>query len=314
LFRSNGPAKVSPFYQSSYLPASPFMLSPQQRYQQDLQKPGFSHDPQQARVMDFLQKVYENLMRRRQRSWSERFQGKLKTTLSGQAEAPVRGLYVWGGVGRGKTYLMDTFFESLPFDDKLRAHFHRFMRRVHQELTQLAGRADPLQLVAERISKETSIICFDEFFVSDITDAMLLGNLFQALFQNGVSLVATSNIPPRDLYKDGLQRERFLPAIHLIEQHTEVIHLDSPTDYRLRVLERAELYHQPLDEMAEQSLAQSFTQLAPEHAHIEEGINLDIEGRPIRAHKEAEDVVWFDFPAICDGPRSQNDYIEIAKE
>ncbi len=290
------------------------MLSPRQRYQQDLEKPGFSADSQQARVVDFLEKVYDNLLLRRRQGLGQRFRLGLKSVFGGKPAEPVRGLYLWGGVGRGKTYLMDTFYESLPFDDKMRAHFHRFMRRIHHELTDLAGLANPLRLVADRISRETSVICFDEFFVSDITDAMLLGNLFAALFERGVTLVATSNIPPPLLYKDGLQRERFLPAIALIEKYTEVVHLDSPVDYRLRVLERAELYHHPLGNNAEQSLAVSFSQLAPEHVEVQEQIDLEIEGRQIRARKEAEDVVWFDFPAICDGPRSQNDYIELAKE
>jgi cell division protein ZapE len=291
-----------------------FMLSPFERYQLDLQKPGFSQDPQQARVVDFLQKVYENILRHRHRSLAERFRQGLDRLLRRKSTTPVRGLYLWGGVGRGKTYLMDAFFESLPFEDKLRVHFHRFMRRIHHELTELAGQPDPLRLVAERISREASVICFDEFFVADITDAMLLGNLFSKLFERGVSLVATSNIPPHQLYKDGLQRERFLPAIALIEQHTEVVHLDSQVDYRLRVLERAELYHHPLGDEAERSLADSFGKLAPEHAPQTDNVALEIEGRNILARKEAEDVVWFEFPAICDGPRSQNDYIELAKE
>lgn len=285
------------------------MLSPRQRYQQDLQKPGFSPDPEQARVVEHLQRVYDNLMQGRQHGLARR----LSNLLRRKPPAPVRGLYLWGGVGRGKTYLMDTFYESLPFNDKMRVHFHRFMRRVHHELTDLAGHADPLQQVAERVSREASVICFDEFFVSDITDAMLLGTLFRFLFERGVSLIATSNIPPHQLYKDGLQRARFLPAIALIERHTEVVHLDSPVDYRLRVLQRAELYHHPLDAEAEHSLKDSFARLARDH-RPRDNVALDIEGRTIAARREVEDVVWFDFPAICDGPRSQNDYIELAKE
>ena len=290
------------------------MTSPLAAYQADLQKPGFSQDPQQAIVVDLLEALYRQILAQDQLSWGERLRRKWDLAIGKKAITPIKGLYVWGGVGRGKTYLMDTFFESLPFDKKLRAHFHRFMRRVHQELTQLAGHSDPLELVAERISREAAVICFDEFFVSDITDAMLLGTLFTALFERGVCLVATSNIPPHNLYKDGLQRERFLPAIALIEQHTRIVHLDSPIDYRLRVLERAELYHHPLDEEAERSLAESFTQLAPEHAEQRQDIGLEIEGRMINARIEAEDIVWFEFDALCDGPRSQNDYIELAKE
>lgn len=290
------------------------MPSPLESYQQDLQKPGFSADAQQAVVVDKLQAIYTDLLDKRLKATGSRWLQSLRGLWGGQNRVVTKGLYLWGGVGRGKTYLMDTFFEALPFEDKLRAHFHRFMRRVHHELTDLSGHANPLHQVAERIRREASVICFDEFFVSDITDAMLLGNLFSALFDRGICLVATSNIPPYLLYDNGLQRERFLPAIALIQQHTEVVHLDSPTDYRLRVLQRAELYHQPLSSAAEQSLAQSFADLAPEHAAVRENIGLEVEGREILARREAEDIVWFDFAAICDGPRSQHDYIELAKE
>lgn len=290
------------------------MNSPLSAYQQDLQKPGFSQDPQQEKVVEILDNLFQQLLAQQQVSLGERLRQKWQHALGKQTKQPLKGLYLWGGVGRGKTYLMDTFYESLPFEHKMRAHFHRFMRRVHHELTDLAGHSDPLLIVAERISKEASVICFDEFFVSDITDAMLLGTLFEALFERGVCLVATSNIPPHLLYKDGLQRQRFLPAIALIEKHTQIYHLDSPTDYRLRVLEQAELYHHPLGADAEKSLSESFEQLAPEHAEILRNVELEVEGRTITARIEVEDVVWFDFYAICDGPRSQNDYIELAKE
>lgn len=225
---------------------------------------------------------------------------------------PVRGLYMWGGVGRGKTWLMDLFFESLPFEQKLRMHFHRFMRRVHHDLRALSGQSNPLLGVADRFAADARVLCFDEFFVSDITDAMILGELLDALFARGVTLVATSNIPPKDLYRDGLQRRRFLPAIALLEQHTEIMNVDGGTDYRLRSLERAEIYHTPLDEGADASLAASFSSLAPMEAN--EGEVLEVEGRPIPTRKRADDVVWFDFAALCAGPRSQNDYIELARE
>ncbi|GAB1262228.1 cell division protein ZapE [Aurantivibrio plasticivorans] len=286
--------------------------SPLERYHEDLARPGFQRDPVQAMVVEHLQDLYDRLLQAPPpvtgfRRWLGNWSGR-------NVSSPVQGLYLWGGVGRGKTYLMDTFYDSLPFEDKMRAHFHRFMRRVHQELKSLAGEQDPLKQVAERLSRETRIICFDEFFVSDITDAMLLATLLQELFARGVALVATSNIAPEGLYKDGLQRVRFLPAIDLLQQHTKVVHVDSATDYRLRALEQAELYHAPLDEDADQSLMRSFVSLVPEHADIAEHTSLDVEGRPIVARQEAEDVVWFDFLAICDGPRSQNDYIEIARE
>lgn len=290
-------------------------MTPRERYQSDLQQPGFQYDPAQEKVVSQLQDLYERLVLRHQAASRQKFSwARLRGLLRARPETPERGLYLWGGVGRGKTYLMDIFFDSLPFEQKMRAHFHRFMRRIHRELRTLDGTSDPLESVAERMSKEARVICFDEFFVSDITDAMILGNLLDGLFRRGVSLVATSNIVPEQLYKNGLQRERFLPAIDLLSRHTQVVHVDSPVDYRLRALERAELYHWPLDSQADQSLRQSMLSLVPEQAAVREKVTLNIEGRPIRARCIAEDVAWFDFPAICDGPRSQNDYIELARE
>ena len=231
---------------------------------------------------------------------------------------PERGLYFWGGVGRGKTYLMDMFYDSVPGEAKLRIHFHRFMRRVHHELADLDGVKNPLERVADKIAAEASLICFDEFFVSDITDAMILAGMFEALFDRGVCLVATSNIAPDGLYKDGLQRARFLPAIALINAHTEVLNVDGGVDYRLRTLEQAQLYYTPLDQGADISLMSSFERLAPNkegsEVNIEIDVPIEIEGRYIQSRYLADDVVWFDFDALCDGPRSQNDYIELAKE
>jgi cell division protein ZapE len=288
--------------------------TPRQRYLSDLQQPGFAHDPAQEAVVDHLQNLYERLVARYGQQARTPLFKRLRGLFGPDQQEPEQGLYLWGGVGRGKTYLMDIFYESLPFEAKMRAHFHRFMRRIHQELKSLAGQSDPLQQVAERLGTEARIICFDEFFVSDITDAMILGNLLDALFRRGVTLVTTSNIVPDQLYKDGLQRERFLPAIALLNRYTKVVHVDSPVDYRLRALERAELYHWPLGEQADESLQRSFSSLAPEQTTVREDVALEIEGRPIRARRVTEDVVWFDFPAICDGPRSQNDYIEVARE
>jgi len=207
--------------------------------------------------------------------------------------------------------LMDLFFECLPPSDRLRMHFHRFMQRIHRELTGLSGTPDPLKVVAEGIVAQTSVLCFDEFFVSDIGDARILGELFEHLFARGVTLVATSNVEPDRLYENGLQRRRFLPAIEALKAHTRVHCLDSGTDYRLRVLERAEIYHVPLDAAAERSLSQSFHALAPEPP--EEHVALTIENRIIRARMVAEDVAWFEFGELCEGPRSQNDYIELAR-
>ncbi len=288
--------------------------SPIARYKCDLERDDFTYDPAQEQAVEHLQGLYERLCQRQQLGQSG---GVLSRWFSGLRKGPVEpemGLYFWGGVGRGKTYLMDNFYDSLPFENKMRTHFHRFMRRVHGELSSLDGEKNPLEIVAERLSKEAAVICFDEFFVSDITDAMILANLLDGLFSRGVSLVATSNIVPDGLYKDGLQRARFLPAIALLNKYTQVVNVDGGVDYRLRALEQAELYHYPLDADADKSLTASFESLLPDKNEIRRDVELNVEGRPIKARFEAEDVVWFDFMELCDGPRSQNDYIELARE
>lgn len=285
-------------------------LSPLQRYLRDLDREGFVKDPAQKMAVDKLQTLYENLIQdqaereKQANRWFNRF-GKKKIK-------PVKGLYFWGGVGRGKTYLMDNFYESLPFKQKMRIHFHRFMQRVHAELKTLDQQKDPLVVVAKRLSEEARIICFDEFFVSDIGDAMILALLMEELFANGVSLVCTSNIVPDGLYKDGLQRARFLPAIALVKEHTDVVNVDGGNDYRLRTLEQAELYHSPLDEESRINLEKYFNQLAVEAG--EHDLDLEVNGRVLKANRHADDVVWFEFAELCDGPRSQNDYIELARE
>lgn len=223
-----------------------------------------------------------------------------------------RGLYIWGGVGRGKTMLMDWFFASLAPGIGLRMHFHRFMQRVHHDLDTFKGIANPLHQVADGFAAEGRVLCFDEYFVADIGDAMLLAELMKALFERGVLLVATSNVEPKQLYENGLQRSRFLPAIDLIETHCEVHWLDGPVDYRLRVLAKAELFHWPLDADADESLQRSFQALATDAP--KENVELNVESRTIMARKIADDVAWFDFSALCEGPRSQNDYIELARE
>jgi len=285
-------------------------LSPMARYQQDLTRPGFRKDPAQAEAVAHLQRLYDDLLVANTASSS----GWRKWLGRNSAPVPVKGLYFWGGVGRGKTYLMDCFYESLPFEQKMRAHFHRFMRRVHAELKKLEGKKNPLELVADTISKEARVICFDEFFVSDITDAMILATLLEALFSRGVALVTTSNIVPDGLYKDGLQRARFLPAIELLKQHTEIVNVDGGVDYRLRALSQAALYYTPSGADADASLQQAFDSLAGPAAVVREQEPLEVEGRLITARREAEGVVWFDFLAVCDGPRSQNDYIVISCE
>jgi len=287
-------------------------MTPLERYKQDLQRDDFSYDPTQEMAVGHLQRLYDELVaaeRAPRPGLIQRLGGRLKR----ERAEPVKGLYFWGGVGRGKTYLMDTFYDSLPFERKMRTHFHRFMQRVHKELRLLDGTKNPLVEIGRKYADEARIICFDEFFVSDITDAMILGGLMEQLFANGVALVATSNIVPDGLYKDGLQRARFLPAIDLLNRYTEVVNVDGGIDYRLRTLEQAELYHWPLDAGADASLNNSFEGLAPDLEEVVEGEALEINGRMIATRRLCEDVVWFDFDALCNGPRSQNDYIELAK-
>jgi cell division protein ZapE len=287
------------------------MTTPLQRYQQDLQREGFFSDAAQLAAVEALDGLYHELVAVEQAFTARGALSRWWSGRRGEYPEPVRGLYLWGGVGRGKTYLVDTFFECLPFERKSRVHFHRFMQRVHSELGPLEGEPNPLLLIADRLAQESRIVCFDEFFVSDIADAMILGGLMEALFARGVSLVATSNIPPDGLYRNGLQRQRFLPAIALINTHTQVLNVDAGIDYRLRVLEQAELYHWPLDEGASFSLQRSFDGLAPEKGLQWE--RLEINGRYLSSRVVADDVVWFEFSELCDGPRSQNDYIELAR-
>jgi cell division protein ZapE len=222
-----------------------------------------------------------------------------------------RGLYIWGGVGRGKTYLMDLFFHSLPFKNKQRSHFHHFMQSVHEQLKKHADQANPLDLIADRIAAKTRIICFDEFFVADIADAMLLGTLLTNLFARGVALVATSNIPPDKLYKDGLQRARFLPAIEQLKEQTEVLNVDGGTDYRLRVLERAMSWFDANAAATRLEFEKLFDACAGEPG--ETGVAFILNHRKLHAERRANDVIWFTFKQLCDGPRGQADYIELAR-
>lgn len=286
------------------------LSTPLELYQEDLKRDDFSYDEAQEMAVNHLQRLYDDLVADYEKSKKKRVLGKL---FSKKQKAPIQGLYFWGGVGRGKTYLVDTFYDALPFERKMRTHFHRFMQRVHKDLTALEGVKNPLTAIAEQISKEATVICFDEFFVSDIGDAMILGGLMEELFARGVTLVSTSNIVPDGLYKDGLQRDRFIPAIKLLNKYTDVVNVDSGVDYRLRTLEQAELYHCPLDETAESSLQKSFDSLAPDCKHTEADVAIDILGRQIPVKAICDDVAWFEFEGLCDGPRSQNDYIEIGK-
>ncbi len=289
-------------------------MSPRERYQQDLQSGVIQPDATQAKTMEAFEALYLQLMEREQRSWLAAIGKQLSSLLFSSGHNSIKGLYLWGGVGRGKTYLMDIFFESLPFQQKMRTHFHRFMKRVHAELKTLKNQTNPLDIVADRLAKEARVLCFDEFFVSDITDAMILANLLDGLFKRDVVLITTSNIPPKDLYKDGLQRARFLPAIDLLERYTQVKNVDGGVDYRLRALKQAQLFYSPNNDAAKSGLHNFFKGLVPDPNAVSKSDAIEIEGRNIPIVREADDVVWFDFYALCDGPRSQSDYIEIARE
>ncbi|PMR76878.1 cell division protein ZapE [Billgrantia endophytica] len=298
--------------------------TPLERYRADLERDDFQYDPAQEKAVEALQQLYDRLVAAPRTEPRAVTTGKgLKSRMTGlfarRDKSPdeprlpsVPGLYFWGGVGRGKTYLVDTFHESLPFPDKMRTHFHRFMQRVHNELEHYKGEKNPLTLIAGKFAAEARVICFDEFFVKDITDAMILANLLEALFERGVVLVATSNIVPDELYKDGLQRARFLPAIDLLKRHCQVVNVDSGIDYRLRALERAEIFHAPLDEAAERELHRSFREIAGHAGEVD--VPIEINHRVLKARRLHDDVVWFEFRELCDGPRSQNDYIELARE
>ena len=283
------------------------MVTPLEKYNQDMASGEFSKDPAQAMAVKLLDDLFHRLIAANQK---KSFLSKVFRALKDD-KTPEKGLYFWGGVGRGKTYLMDMFYDQLPIENKMRLHFHRFMHQLHEQLTANKGQKDPLLTIADKIADKTCVICFDEFFVSDITDAMLLGGLFQALFERGVSLVATSNIPPERLYWNGLQRERFIPAIKLIEKHTEVVNVDGGVDYRLRTLEQADIFHTPLDQAALDNLNNSFEQLATEE--VEAGTPIEVEHRLIDTIRLAEGVVWFSFAQICQTARSHADYIELSR-
>lgn len=285
-------------------------MTPWAKYQEDLTLIEFQYDPAQENAVVELQRLYEELT---QPKTKIKWRVKLKQKFGkGMIKPGIQGIYFYGGVGRGKTYLVDTFYDCLPFEKKMRVHFHRFMQRIHKELKLLGGKSDPLKIIAKKIASETRIICFDEFFVSDITDAMILGTLMQELFSRGVVLVATSNIIPDDLYKNGLQRARFLPVIDLINENTRVINVDSGNDYRFRTLEKANIYHYPLDDDAQRNLNTYFDLLTAEK--FDKDTFVEIEGRHIPALRKAESVIMFEFRALCDGPRSQSDYIQLSRE
>ncbi len=281
-------------------------MSPIESYRQQLEHSGIQADPAQTPVVQLFQELYERLIHPPPAAGSG-----LLARLRRRRPEPFTGLYLWGGVGRGKTWLMDLFFHALPLQYKQRTHFHRFMGNVHQRLGALRGQPDPLRTVAADIARETRVLCLDEFQVWDIGDAMVLGGLLEYLFDNGLCLVATSNSAPQGLYPNGLQRALFLPAIERLETHTRVFELASDTDYRLRSLEQAGTYHCPLGEQTERALSNAFQSIAPEIGT--HGLNLDINGRPMYLRRHADSIAWLDYATLCDQPRSQADYLELAR-
>lgn len=271
-------------------------------YDHVLLERGFTGDDAQKLAVDRLQQAYDE--------WVT-FKSKRATTfkrLISRPEVP-RGVYMWGGVGRGKSFLMDSFYLVVPVVRKTRLHFHEFMRGVHRQLDELKGVADPLDEVARRIAKKYRLICFDEFHVSDIADAMILYNLLRALFENGVSFVMTSNYAPDLLYPDGLHRDRMLPSIALLKDKLDVLNVDAGIDYRRRAMEQVTAYHTPLGADADRALRHAFAAVAET---ADEEPRVRIESREIRCLRRAGGVIWFDFATLCGGPRSQNDYLEIA--
>ena len=264
---------------------------------------GFTFDSAQIRALGHLERLHHELTESEssERSWLRIF----------KRPRAVRGLYLWGGVGRGKSFLMDTFFETLPFERKRRVHFHRFMQDIHHRLKTVQGEENPLARIAAGITAEARLLCLDEFQISDIGDAMLMRNLLAGLFDHGAVLVTTSNQHPDQLYLHGLQRSQFLPAIELLKSRLDLVQVDGGTDYRLRVLEKEGVYHFPLDAVAGAAMEQTFESVAGTAGKRD--VDLEIEGRVFRARRAAPGVAWFEFESVCSGPRGQADYIELAR-
>lgn len=274
-------------------------------YEAELKARGFQSDPAQLRAIDALERCCQDWA-----AYKAQRSNAFKKLIN-RPEIP-RGVYMYGGVGRGKSFLMDCFYSAVPLRRKTRLHFHEFMREVHRQLAELQGTVNPLDELGRRMAKRYRLICFDEFHVADITDAMILHRLLVSLFENGVGFVTTSNFKPDDLYPGGLHRDRIMPAIQLLNERLEVVNVDNGTDYRRRTLEQVRLYLTPNGAEADQEMRDAFRRLA-EKADDEDPV-LHIEAREIRARRKAGGVVWFDFKTLCGGPRSQNDYLEIASQ
>ena len=281
-------------------------LLPSRRYADGVTRGDWQHDPAQQPALRALDRIHTALLA------PVPAHGVFQRLFGNAPEPAPQGLYLWGGVGRGKTFLIDLFFAGLPFREKRRTHFHRFMRDVHQRLREHTGERDPLAAIVHEWRRSVRVLVLDEFFVSDIGDAMLLGRLLERMFAEGMVLVTSSNAAPPDLYKDGLQRARFLPAIALIEQHCQVVELVSDTDYRLRALTRSPVYRTPLDAGSDAWLLQRWRELGGDDGHVDAGIVIDGRRIPVRARSKG--LCWFDFTALCEGPRGNADYIEVARE
>lgn len=262
---------------------------------------GFSLDASQRRAIEHLERLYEDLI------GLEKMESLLVRLLA--RKRVVKGLYLWGGVGRGKSFLMDSFFNCAPVARKRRVHFHRFMQEVHQRMNALTGQAEPLAAVARDVARDARLLCLDEFHITDITDAMLMRKLLEGLMEQGVVVLTTSNFAPDSLYLHGLQRNQFLPAIDLIKKNFDIVNVDDGTDYRLRELEKAGVYH--IGPSAHERMDNEFMAIARHEVSDER--ELEIEGRTIAVRRQARDIVWFDFAAICDGPRGKPDYIELSR-
>jgi cell division protein ZapE len=277
-------------------------MSVRSAYEAELQLRGYSSDPAQLRAVDALERCATE--------WAG-YKVKRSNSLKKLINRPAipRGVYMHGGVGRGKSFLMDCFYNAVPLKRKTRLHFHEFMREVHRELRELQGTVNPLDELGRRMALRYKLICFDEFHVAEITDAMILYRLLAALFNNGVGFVTTSNFEPDALYPNGMHRDRILPAIDLLKANLDVLNVDNGTDYRSITLEQLKLYHMPLGQTADSAMADAFERLAEKR---DEDPVLNIESRQIRARRKAGGVVWFDFKTLCGGPRSQNDYLEMA--
>jgi cell division protein ZapE len=273
-------------------------------YQNLLDARGYMADAAQMTAANALQNLYGNLL-----AFKVNRSSTFKRLLS--PPTPPKGIYFWGGVGRGKSFLMDCFYDSVPYRRKKRLHFHSFMQQIHRDLEKYKGEPDPMLRLAEAIAKDVRLLCFDEFHVSDIADAMILGRLMDGLFANGVIIVMTSNYPPSMLYPNGLHRESFLPTIALLQKHLDVFEVDSGVDYRLRALEQVEIFHYPADAAAEKKMLDYFRMVAGEDG--KKGGHIEVLGRDIHTVRRGHGVIWFDFHTLCGGPRSQNDYLEISR-